>query len=77
MTDQTNARPRRHRQDRPSGGDPLDQARPAGARRLPHSRVPFDWQRPDTWPPRWTGSAPSNISYFPDIAAPGAADARR
>ena len=37
--------------------------------------VPFDWQRPDTWPAALDGVGAVYISYFPDIAAPGAADA--
>jgi len=36
--------------------------------------VPFDWQRPDTWPAALDGVGAVYISYFPDIAAPGAAE---
>jgi uncharacterized protein YbjT (DUF2867 family) len=36
--------------------------------------VPFDWQRPDSWPAALDGVGAVYISYFPDIAAPGAAD---
>ena len=36
--------------------------------------VPFDWQRPDTWAAALDGVGAVYISYFPDIAAPGAAD---
>lgn len=37
--------------------------------------VPFGWQRPDTWPAALDGVGAAYISYYPDIAAPGAAEA--
>jgi uncharacterized protein YbjT (DUF2867 family) len=36
---------------------------------------PFDWERPDTWLPALEGARAAYISYFPDLAAPGATEA--
>ena len=52
-----------------------------GARDVPvrvgsrSSEIPFDWRRPATWEPALRGARAAYISYFPDLAAPGAADA--
>ena len=35
----------------------------------------FDWAREDTWPDAVRGASAAYISYFPDLAAPGASDA--
>lgn len=36
---------------------------------------PFDWDEPATWAPALDGVASVYISYFPDLAVPGAVDA--
>ncbi|GAB1512330.1 NAD(P)H-binding protein [Actinophytocola sp. KF-1] len=38
---------------------------------------PFDWERPATWAPVLAGVDAMYVSYFPDLAAPGAVDAIR
>jgi uncharacterized protein YbjT (DUF2867 family) len=40
-----------------------------GSRR---SATPFDWEQPDTWPAALAGVQAVYISYFPDLAYPGA-----
>jgi len=35
---------------------------------------PFDWEKPDTWPAALHGVDAVYISYYPDVAAPGAAN---
>ncbi|MER5621677.1 NAD(P)H-binding protein [Streptosporangium sp. NPDC002544] len=37
-----------------------------------HLDPPFDWERPGTWPQALRGAEAVYISYFPDLAAPGA-----
>jgi len=37
-----------------------------------HSTTPFDWDKPDTWPAALSGVHSAYISYFPDLAFPGA-----
>ena len=36
------------------------------------STAPFDWDKPDTWPAALSGVHSAYISYFPDLAFPGA-----
>jgi uncharacterized protein YbjT (DUF2867 family) len=36
---------------------------------------PFDWEDQSTWAPALQGSGSAYISYYPDLAIPGAADA--
>ncbi len=43
----------------------------AGSRSAP---VPFDWDEPDTWPDAVKGIGAMYVSYFPDLAFPGAVD---
>ncbi len=38
---------------------------------------PFDWTRPATWAPVLTGVDAMYVSYFPDLAVPGAVDVIR
>jgi uncharacterized protein YbjT (DUF2867 family) len=38
-------------------------------------RPPFDWENPATWPPVLDGVTAVYVSYYPDMAAPGAAEA--
>jgi len=38
------------------------------------SETPFDWNDRATWAPALTGATAAYVSYFPDIAVPGAAD---
>ena len=38
---------------------------------------PFDWEDPDTWTPALEGVGSVYLSYYPDIALPGAVDATR
>lgn len=42
-----------------------------GSRR---AAVPFDWDKPETWGPALAGASAAYVSYFPDIAFPGAVD---
>jgi len=37
--------------------------------------VPFDWDDPATWEPALQGVGAAYVSYFPDLAVPGAPDA--
>jgi uncharacterized protein YbjT (DUF2867 family) len=37
--------------------------------------LPFDWEDPATWAPALTGVKAAYVSYYPDLAAPGAAEA--
>jgi uncharacterized protein YbjT (DUF2867 family) len=36
---------------------------------------PFDWKDPSTWAPALRGASAAYLSYFPDLAVPGARDA--
>jgi uncharacterized protein YbjT (DUF2867 family) len=36
---------------------------------------PFDWEQPSTWEPALRGTGSAYISYYPDLAVPGAVDA--
>jgi len=38
---------------------------------------PFDWADPDTWPPAVRDIAAVYVTYYPDLAVPGASDAIR
>ena len=38
---------------------------------------PFDWDDPDTWTPALEGIGSVYLSYYPDLALPGAVDATR
>ncbi len=38
---------------------------------------PFDWDHPDTWPAALENVGAAYVSYYPDLAADGAADAIR
>lgn len=37
-----------------------------------HSVTPFDWEDQMTWPPILTGVSKAYVTYFPDLAFPGA-----
>lgn len=37
-----------------------------------HSETPFDWEDPATWAPVLTGVSKAYVTYFPDLAFPGA-----
>lgn len=39
------------------------------------SEVLFDWEQPATWAPAFDGIDAAYITYYPDLALPGAADA--
>lgn len=39
-----------------------------------NSPTPFDWEAPDTWAPALTGAGAAYVTYFPDLAFPGAVD---
>ncbi|MFY0609895.1 MAG: NmrA family NAD(P)-binding protein [Hyphomicrobiaceae bacterium] len=45
-----------------------------GARR---STTPFDWEDPATWAPVLSGVAKAYVTYFPDLAFPGAVEKLR
>ncbi|MEM7043839.1 MAG: NAD(P)H-binding protein [Pseudomonadota bacterium] len=36
--------------------------------------IPFDWEKPETWGPALDGISRAYVTYFPDIAMPGALD---
>lgn len=42
-----------------------------GARR---SATPFDWEAPETWAPALRGARAAYVTYFPDLAFPGAVE---
>ena len=37
-----------------------------------HAAIPFDWDKPETWEPALDGISRAYVTYFPDIAMPGA-----
>lgn len=39
-----------------------------------NSAIPFDWDQPETWAAALEGVEVAYVSYFPDLAFPGAAD---
>lgn len=39
-----------------------------------NSPIPFDWDLPETWPDALCGVSSAYVSYFPDLAFPGASD---
>lgn len=41
------------------------------------SEIPFDWEDPSTWGEALDGTSAVYISYYPDLAAPGAPEAVR
>lgn len=38
------------------------------------SAVPFDWETPETWAPALAGARSAYVTYFPDLAFPGAVE---
>lgn len=38
------------------------------------AEIPFDWEEPETWAPALVGVKSAYITYFPDLAFPGAVD---
>jgi len=36
--------------------------------------IPFDWEAPETWAPALTGIKKAYVTYFPDLAFPGAVE---
>ena len=40
-----------------------------------NGQPPFDWDNPSTWGPALAGTNAAYISYYPDLAVPGAPDA--
>ncbi|VVT19947.1 NmrA family NAD(P)-binding protein [Hoeflea sp. EC-HK425] len=38
-----------------------------------NSAIPFDWEKPETWAAALAGVKAAYVSYFPDLAFPGAA----
>jgi uncharacterized protein YbjT (DUF2867 family) len=41
------------------------------------AQPPFDWENPTTWAPALRGVVSAYVTYYPDLAVPGAADAVR
>ncbi len=37
-----------------------------------NSATPFDWEAPETWPAALAGVRAAYVTYFPDLAFPGA-----
>jgi uncharacterized protein YbjT (DUF2867 family) len=42
-----------------------------------NSATPFDWEKPETWAAALAGVKAAYVSYFPDLAFPGAAERSR
>ncbi|HKL45672.1 MAG TPA: NmrA family transcriptional regulator, partial [Roseovarius sp.] len=38
------------------------------------SATPFDWEAPETWGPALQGVRAAYVTYFPDLAFPGAVE---
>lgn len=38
------------------------------------SATPFDWEAPETWAPALSGTRAAYVTYFPDLAFPGAVE---
>lgn len=38
------------------------------------SATPFDWESPETWAPALSGARAAYVTYFPDLAFPGAVE---
>ncbi len=38
------------------------------------SAIPFDWEAPETWAPALRGARAAYVTYFPDLAFPGAVE---
>ena len=38
------------------------------------AEIPFDWETPATWAPALSGVSKAYVTYFPDLAFPGAVD---
>src|SRR5258706_14185793 len=54
----------------------LLQARGIAPRRVsPSPATPFDWTRPETWPAALDGVSKAYVTYQPDLAVAGAAEA--
>ncbi|MBX2804425.1 MAG: NmrA family transcriptional regulator [Hyphomicrobiales bacterium] len=39
-----------------------------------NAAIPFDWETPDSWGPALAGTASAYVTYFPDLAFPGAVE---
>ena len=39
-----------------------------------NSATPFDWEAPETWTPALSGARAAYVTYFPDLAFPGAVE---
>jgi uncharacterized protein YbjT (DUF2867 family) len=39
-----------------------------------NSSTPFDWEAPETWAPALSGTRAAYVTYFPDLAFPGAVE---
>jgi uncharacterized protein YbjT (DUF2867 family) len=39
-----------------------------------NSEIPFDWENPATWAPALSGAIKAYVTYFPDLAFPGAVE---
>ena len=40
-----------------------------------NAEIPFDWETPATWAPALSGVSKAYVTYFPDLAFPGAVEA--
>ncbi len=40
-----------------------------------NAEIPFDWEAPATWAPALSGVSKAYVTYFPDLAFPGAVEA--
>ena len=38
------------------------------------AEIPFDWEAPETWAPAVAGTSKAYVTYFPDLAFPGAVE---
>ena len=65
---------RRHRQDRPPGGGAADGAWRAERVGSRSGEPPFDWEDQATWAPALQGVGSVYVTYYPDLAVPGAVE---
>ena len=73
-TEEADAGARRHGQDRPPRGGATRGARPPGADRLALRRAAVRLGGPATWAPALDGVGSVYVSYYPDLAVPGAVE---
>ncbi len=69
------SRHRQHRQDRKARRSSTENSRHPSQAGSRSAQIPFDWDAPQTWAPALAGVDKVYLTYYPDLAVPGAADA--